>query len=87
MWQIVTALRREQVAGDTVILTGHSMGAALAILAARLPYRGTVSRSDPAITEPYHHVGRSVRLTSFGHGMSAYVAGVRNHRARHHLAF
>lgn len=35
MWQIVAALRRERINGGSITLTGHSMGAALAVLAAR----------------------------------------------------
>lgn len=125
MWQIVAALHRERVSGAKIILTGHSMGAALAVLAARflgasrvhtfacprignrdfaqniirhvriiryvnrgdfvsrLPFRGLVYGSDPARSEAYVPVGRVVRLSTFGHGMSAYVGGASRHKKRY----
>ncbi|USG59923.1 lipase family protein [Sneathiella marina] len=125
MWQLVAALRRERINGENVILTGHSMGAALAVLAARfllakrvhafacprignkvfaknitshvritryvnrgdflsrLPFRGSVRRGDRQQTEAYVHAGRAVRLSTFGHGMAAYVSGVSGKKHRY----
>lgn len=127
MWQIVAALHRERISGENIIVTGHSMGAALAVLAARflaarrvhafacprignrvfansitaqlrilryvnrgdflsrLPFRGTIRGSDPEQSEAYRHAGRRVRLTTFGHGMTAYVRGVRFQKQRNFL--
>jgi len=125
MWQIVAAVRRQRIDGENIVLTGHSMGAALAVLAARflsarrvhafacprignrafaknitahvriiryvnrgdflsrLPFRGTVRGCDPEQTEAYVPAGRVVRLSTFGHGISAYVSGARRQRKRY----
>ena len=122
LWRVLAAIRREIKGAPDVVLTGHSMGAALATLAApllgakrvyafasprtgnrefarhyprdirvtryvnradflaRLPFRGEVQGSDPAVTERYMHIGRTVRLPSFGHSINAYLTGIRMRR-------
>ncbi|TNE36260.1 MAG: lipase family protein [Alphaproteobacteria bacterium] len=123
LWQLISAVQRAVKGEGDLVLAGHSMGAAMAVLAAplldarrvfafacprvgnrdfadgfgpgirvvryinrcdflaRLPFRGTVSGSDPEFQDRYVHIGRPVRLPAFGHSMNAYLSGVRQHRA------
>ena len=124
LWQIIAAIRREVKGRDNIVMTGHSMGGAMATLAAqlvsadrvhvfacprlgnkelaaaiydqvrvtryvnrcdflaRLPFAGMIRGSEPQIRERYAHVGRAVRLPTFGHSMTAYVEGVKARKAR-----
>ena len=126
LWQLLAAIRRELKGERNIVLTGHSMGAALATLAAmlleadrvyafasprlgnrefadgfsrdirvtrfinrcdvlaRMPFTGEVRGSDPAVRQPYWHVGRPVRLPGFGHSIGAYIEGIRLRRAGKH---
>ncbi len=121
LWHILTELRDILGNRQDIYFTGHSMGAAIALLAAvaigarrvfcfaspkvgderfseaaealritrfenrcdlftKYPFRGSVKGDGKSMKAPYVHVGRGVRLPTFGHSIQSYVEGVETRR-------
>ena len=119
MWHVFRDLKKEIEGRETVYFTGHSMGAAIAVLAGSLlpstrifcfasprvgdqefaenigkrlritryenrgdfltkyPLKGVIKGPDRTQKGRYVHVGRTVRLASFGHSLNTYLEGLK----------
>ncbi len=119
LWHVFRDLKQATEGRQEIYFTGHSMGGAIALLAAtllpatrvycfasprvgdeefaahvgpkrrvtryenrgdfltKLPLKGSVKGGIKKKSGRYVHVGRTVRLLSFGHSMDAYLQGIQ----------